>query len=341
VIFNVACSGDEDAPIVIPPDGSVATTGGVTGTGGRATGGRPGTTGGRPGTGGRATGGAAVSGGAGGANTGGATGGAGGANTGGANTGGSNTGGAATGGTATDAGTGGANTGGANTGGANTGGANTGGANTGGAATGGTGTDAGTGGASTGGVQNTGGANTGGAATGGAPTTDGGDASVTHKRVFVTKGVFSGDLKTEGAGATGLEGADNLCNDAASAANLTGTYKAWLSTSTVNAIDRMADVGPWHLVTGTKVFDSKAALASNPLVAINVDEDGVTVSGFQVERPWTGTLANGTKDTDTCGNWESTSGSGMCGLATSTSATWTVNQSLPCSVDYSLYCFEQ
>src|SRR5437870_4261918 len=50
-------------------------------------------------------------------------------------------------------------------------------------------------------------------------------------RAFVTKASFTGDLKAQGAGASGLEGGDKLCQTAASAASLPGTFKAWLSDS--------------------------------------------------------------------------------------------------------------
>jgi len=58
--------------------------------------------------------------------------------------------------------------------------------------------------------------------------------------VFVTSTVQTGNLKTVGAGATGLEGANNICNARATAAGLPGTYTAWLSiTGGVAAKDRV------------------------------------------------------------------------------------------------------
>jgi len=43
----------------------------------------------------------------------------------------------------------------------------------------------------------------------------------------------------------GLAGGDMLCNDAATAAGLPGAYVAFLSTATVNAIDRLAGSRGW------------------------------------------------------------------------------------------------
>ncbi len=94
------------------------------------------------------------------------------------------------------------------------------------------------------------------------------------KRVFVTKGTFTADLKSAGSAATGLAGADKLCSNAASAAGLGGSWKAWLSDSTTDAISRIADVGPWYRIDGSSVFKNKDAFSSNPSVAINRTESG-------------------------------------------------------------------
>src|SRR5207302_1862130 len=46
------------------------------------------------------------------------------------------------------------------------------------------------------------------------------------RRAFVSSLTFNGDLKTSGAGATGVAGADALCNQIATARSLGGTWKA-------------------------------------------------------------------------------------------------------------------
>jgi hypothetical protein len=153
-----------------------------------------------------------------------------------------------------------------------------------------------------------------------------------HKRIFVTSGTFNGNLG-------GLTGADGLCGTAA--ASLGGSWKAWLSDGTHDAIDRITDVGPWYLVNGTKVFDNKAALTGNPLVAIDVTENN-TAAGGAAALPWTGTNSGGTKNGSTCTNWtDGAAGNGECGSAASATSTWTANSALPCSIPYSLYCLEQ
>src|SRR5262245_2730644 len=138
--------------------------------------------------------------------------------------------------------------------------------------TGGNGGSGGVGGAGgsggTGGMGGSGGA--GGAdgavdATADAPVlVDAGPCFPSGKRIFVTSTPYTGDLKTNGAGMTGLHGADNLCGLAATAAGLGGTWTAWLSSSTVDAIDRINDVGPWYLVDRcTLVFNNKASIVTS------------------------------------------------------------------------------
>lgn len=65
-------------------------------------------------------------------------------------------------------------------------------------------------------------------------------------RVFVTATSYA--AKSLGGGASRVAGADGFCANAAAAAGLGGNWVAWLSTSTVNAIDRVTGTGPWYLV---------------------------------------------------------------------------------------------
>ena len=57
----------------------------------------------------------------------------------------------------------------------------------------------------------------------GGPAGSAGDGG-SFKRVFVTSTRYSGNLQAEGAGATGVEGADNICNQ--HGASLGGVWRA-------------------------------------------------------------------------------------------------------------------
>lgn len=62
------------------------------------------------------------------------------------------------------------------------------------------------------------------------------------KTVFLTSNTYNADLKSAGGALTGLRGADEICQAAAENGNVPpGTYIAWLSTSTKDAIDRLPD----------------------------------------------------------------------------------------------------
>lgn len=171
------------------------------------------------------------------------------------------------------------------------------------------------------------------------------DAAGPLKRVFVTKSRYTGDLKTAGGGLDGLDGADTLCLKAAQAANMGGKWRAWLSTSTVDALSRIDDVGPWLLVDETtRVFSGKGQLATTPSNAISKNETGSTSVVGTVQRTWTGTLVGGTKASANCGDWTSTAGSGGVGVFTEKSASWTryaIDPSDSCANEAPIYCFEQ
>jgi len=153
--------------------------------------------------------------------------------------------------------------------------------------------------------------------------------------VFVTSQTFAGDLG-------GIVGADQICNNLAQNAGLPGTYIAWLSTSTVNARDRLNSNGPYRLVIGTIIADDLQDLLDGFLDApINIDENGTLILGNQ--EVWTGTLADGSAALGRCSDWTANSNSvfGTAGNATSTAQSWTVFVNLNCSMFNRLYCFQQ
>jgi hypothetical protein len=163
------------------------------------------------------------------------------------------------------------------------------------------------------------------------------DAAPAFKRVFVASGQHDGNLG-------GLAGADAMCTAAATNAHLGGgPWVAWLSTATVDAIDRITGDGPWFLVDGTPVFQNKAAIANGPTTGIDLDEHGAQPAG--AENVWTGTLHDGTAATGfTCADWTSnaSNAAGLEGLRVMTDATWTEQYNVGCNVNQArLYCFEQ
>jgi|GEM_PF-1819853 len=176
----------------------------------------------------------------------------------------------------------------------------------------------------------------GGGATGGGGGSTSTDAGVGPMRLFITSVAQTGSFG-------GLAQADALCNTSAQAANKGGTWKAWLSDSSTNALSRIADVGPWVQERpdgGTILtFNNKANLSTTPLAGISLDEQGRVLTNTYY---WTGTNGGGTTGS-TCGSWTSISSGGTYGAAGSTNTAWTAssNGSTSCSSNLSLLCFEE
>lgn len=158
------------------------------------------------------------------------------------------------------------------------------------------------------------------------------------KRVFVTRGAYTGALTAVMGIPDGLAAGDAICQQRAKAAGLTGSYVAWLSSSTKDAIDRVTAQGPWQLVGGGVAFENRSQLYGEPLVQIDRDERGQWVSSVET-LVWTGTRAGGGRDVDTCANWTTTQGRGRYGRD-SIDFDWTDSWWTYCDRAHHLICFE-
>jgi len=168
-------------------------------------------------------------------------------------------------------------------------------------------------------------------------------APPSSKKVFVTSTSYDGNLG-------GIAGGDTKCQAHANSAGLAnpGKFKAWLSDSTINAIDRFAlTAGPWYRLDGVKVADNKAALAASgttPLpTAISVDETGAYLTNYLLV--WSGTDETGIKmPALNCVDWGSNvvTDIGTIGHANFSNKFWTNwNSSVgTCDGNFALYCFE-
>jgi hypothetical protein len=162
-----------------------------------------------------------------------------------------------------------------------------------------------------------------------------------RKRIFTSLAAPLGNFYNQDGG--GIAQGDRTCTESAGLAGIAGTFTAWLSSPGANAIDRIADVGPWYLIDGTTlVFQTKAELLSGPRVAILRNEHNEPVPpGAEDTFVWTGTTATGTASTDTCASWTDDNAVGTIGRADRTDATWTQADVRMCSAYVHLYCFEQ
>lgn len=160
------------------------------------------------------------------------------------------------------------------------------------------------------------------------------------KTVFVT----SDEL--DGATLGGLAGADALCQQAASDALLSGTYKAWLSDGATVAASRLSHaLVPYVLTDGTLVANDWNDLVDGALThAIDQDEDGIDLDPlFDNLQVWTATTPSGAGSSPSCLNWSTADDleEGGIGDATSMSAAWTADDTTTCDDFARLYCIEQ
>ena len=194
----------------------------------------------------------------------------------------------------------------------------------------------------------------------------GAPASAVQRRAFVTSVQGTGDLFSwpGSSGATALERGDSICRARATAGGLpnAATYRAWLSTSTVDAYCHVqgltgtrADAchgasqpggGPWYQWNGVTQFTADLATLTGPGHVIYrpvlFDEFG-TVVGLAEGGVWTGTGPNGTvESTAHCLGWMSASSGadGLVGHGLGGSFSWTSIPGTVCSDLRRLLCLE-
>jgi len=170
------------------------------------------------------------------------------------------------------------------------------------------------------------------------------------KKVFLSSATGTGDLFSwpEANGQSGVLAGDTICQTLARDAGYTNAdkYRAWLSDTSMNAIDRLVGEGPWARPDGVLVAKNRTDLL-----------DGLLLTGIaQTERGnylshavWTGTQITGScrgcASTLSCENWGSASSSikGKHGGSSRTYHGWSdVEESgdITCNNAGHLYCFE-
>jgi hypothetical protein len=166
-------------------------------------------------------------------------------------------------------------------------------------------------------------------------------------RMFITRATYWPNFSQHVDVPNSLVAADTLCDAIAQSAFFPGTYKAWLSTSTISALSRMTGSGPWIQLLrdgGTALtFPTKIELAALPLVGVGVTEFRSPVVASTTF--WTGTQLGGIASAETCNGFTvgaSTNVLGTLGQANLTTSFWT-NTGVPqsCNVPRSLLCLQQ
>lgn len=137
--------------------------------------------------------------------------------------------------------------------------------------------------------------------------------------------------------------ADTDCNDDAINAGIGGEFKAWLSTTTEPAIDRLPGGIAWTLPDGSPVVSDKSELVGTPTLSnpINKTAASATPTTPTPAKVFTGTLASGLlAEQNNCANWVSTTAGTLVGDINGTDATWTQDAFDSCSATALVYCFQ-
>jgi hypothetical protein len=153
--------------------------------------------------------------------------------------------------------------------------------------------------------------------------------------VFVTSSDFTGGA------VSGVTRADQRCDVIAAAANLAGTFTAWLSNDPqgrvpANAVMRIAEAA-YARVDGVRVAVSRADLDRSLAAPIQLTEWGQSRS----VPVWTGTDTSGFGIVSgTCGDWLDPAARGWLGRSGVLDPGWTTFEALNCDVPAALYCFQ-
>jgi len=182
---------------------------------------------------------------------------------------------------------------------------------------------------------------------------------------FLTNATGTADLSTWAlsGGQAGLAGADAICNASAEAAGLKGTFVAWLSDDTNDALcrvnglsgtvatdcngelDPLHPAGPWVRTDGLPFAGTMDELLANgPLTPMRYNEygDEANVNAYEVYFTATehtdGSLDLGSTD---CSNWSDTAaGSVQVGNEDSTGFRWTAYGTVGCGSTHRLVCMQ-
>lgn len=169
-------------------------------------------------------------------------------------------------------------------------------------------------------------------------------ASICTKTIFVTAEPIPAKFG-------GVEAADQVCAQQATAAMLPGTYLAWLSDGAHSPFQRFSkSTVPYVLPDGSQVAADYEALRSDPIGAIDVTAAGQQATGADDAKVWTGTGVDGRADTfnnasNYCTSWTRSviEEFAVIGFLRERGKVedWTRAKLVPCTGDGYLYCVQQ
>ncbi len=150
------------------------------------------------------------------------------------------------------------------------------------------------------------------------------------EHLFVTANGYNGDLG-------GQSGADSICMTEASTASLSGTWKAVLSTTSVNAQSYIStSYAIYNMNNQLLAYSGNDMWSGNLRANPNYYPNGsAAYAGV-----WTGSNSNGTLSSNgNCSDWSTTSGGGQYGASSTSGSGWLSNGTPNCNNgSLHLYC---
>lgn len=129
---------------------------------------------------------------------------------------------------------------------------------------------------------------------------------------------------------------DDMCTMAATAAGLSGTYRAFLATSGASAMSRFAGSRGWVRVDGAPIADTIDELISGKLFnTLDRDENNAQLRAYV----FTGTDPTG-QLVQNCGDWMVATGIAAAGATLYPPPSLFASYSLNCTDGHNIYCFE-
>lgn len=152
--------------------------------------------------------------------------------------------------------------------------------------------------------------------------------------------VFVTSTRHVAGGLGGLAGADAICEARAAEAGRPGTYVAWLSTSSMDARDRLGTARGWVRFDGEPVADTAADVAAGRMFYPPLLDDLGAVVVAYTDCAATATGASGALSGSSCADFTTTSSESLaCGKPATSTGSWTNGAAASCSSMLRLYCF--
>ncbi len=148
---------------------------------------------------------------------------------------------------------------------------------------------------------------------------------------------------THGSNLGGLAGADTICRTEAAAANLPGTFVAWLSTADIDARSRVGSARGWYRPDDLPFADTVQSLTVGKRILYppRLSATGLDLVNASTVRVFTGSDGTGASSSNTsqAADWTDDFAIATVGLLTRVGSEWLTETHIASGAAAHLYCF--